>query len=50
MALALLAGDVAALVLFCRREWISYQAGMVLGLVTVYQVAWYWRSRDGDTE
>jgi hypothetical protein len=46
VALMLLAGDVAGLILLCRREWISYQAGAVLALVTAYQVWWLWRSRD----
>lgn len=46
-AAMLLAGDVAGLVVLCRREWISYQAGAVLALVTLYQVWWLWRSRDG---
>ena len=50
VALALLAGDVAGLVLLCRREWISYQAGVVLGLVTLYQVGWYWRSYRAEIE
>lgn len=44
-AAMLLAGDVAALVLLCARETISYQAGVVLGLVMAYQLWWLWRYR-----
>jgi hypothetical protein len=47
VALILLAGDALAVASLCAREWISDQAGVVLGLVTVYQVAWYWRWRRG---
>jgi hypothetical protein len=43
VALILLAGDALAVASLCAREWISDQAGVVLGLVTVYQVAWHWR-------
>jgi hypothetical protein len=47
VALILLAGDALAVATLCAREWISDQAGVVLGLVTVYQVAWYWRWERG---
>lgn len=47
VALILLAGDALAVASLCAREWISDQAGVVLGLVTVYQVAWYWRWERG---
>jgi hypothetical protein len=43
VALILLAGDALAVATLCAREWISDQAGVVLGLVTVHQMAWYWR-------
>jgi hypothetical protein len=49
-AAMLLAGDAAGLVLLCRREWISYQAGAVLAVVTCYQVWWLWRLRYGNSE
>jgi hypothetical protein len=41
--LMLLAGDALAVASLCGREWISHQAGVVLGLVTLYQLMWWWR-------
>ena len=43
VALVLLAGDALAVASLCAREWISDQAGVVLALVTVYQLIWYRR-------
>lgn len=45
VALILLAGDALAVASLCAREWISYQAGVVLAGVTVYQLTWWWRWR-----
>lgn len=45
VALILLAGDALAVASLCAREWISNQAGAVLGIVSVYQVIWWWRWR-----
>lgn len=45
VALILLAGDALAVASLCAREWISNQAGVVLVVVTVYQMVWWWRWR-----
>jgi hypothetical protein len=50
VALILLAGDALAVASLCAREWIHWQAGVVLATVTVYQLTWWWRWTYGNQE
>jgi hypothetical protein len=50
VALILLGGDMLAVASLCEREWISRQACAVLGLVTLYQLTWWWRWNRAENE